>query len=140
MIPGTAIKAKFSFSERKFTINPDVDTWKFKEDEIISYNMDYKAHALTMFKMNQGDTGLMFTDKEIIKKQKGVLQYMLKRIGSSLLNGSGIMNVSLPIRIFDERSLLEVFAFQLCLSPYFLEKAGASDSALERLKLVYLFS
>jgi Oxysterol-binding protein len=61
-------------------------------------------------------------------------------MGSALFSGQSIMNVSLPINIFDDRSLLETFAFQYSLSPYFLDKAGLESNQLEKLKLVTTFA
>ena len=46
------------------------------------------------------------------------------------------MNISLPIKIFDEQSLLESFAHQHALAPFFLEKAGREEFGLEKMKLV----
>ena len=51
--------------------------------------------------------GLEFIDQETIRKQRGVLTYLIKKIGINLLSGKSIMNVSLPIHIFDSRSMLE---------------------------------
>jgi hypothetical protein len=49
------------------------------------------------------------------------------------------MNISLPISLFDERSLLESFSHNHALAPYFLEKAGREEFALEKMKLVIHF-
>jgi hypothetical protein len=55
-----------------------------------------------------GTEGLEFIDQETLKKQRGVMTYMIKKVGANLLSGKSIMNVSLPIYIFDPRSVLEV--------------------------------
>ena len=55
-----------------------------------------------------GTEGLEFIDQETLKKQRGVFTYMVKKVGANLLTGKSIMNVSLPIYIFDPRSVLEV--------------------------------
>ena len=136
-IPGTNNNIKIIFSEENKIANKETDTWSFKENDPIVYNKNYNEHIVKFFKFKQGDTALTYTDEEAIKKQRGILQYILKRIGTNLLSGTGIMNISLPIRIFDERSLLEVFACQLALSPDFLEKAGSIDDPLEKMKLVH---
>jgi len=54
-----------------------------------------------------GTEGLEFINQELLKKQRGVLSYMIKKIGSNILTGKSIMNVSLPINIFDSRTMLE---------------------------------
>jgi hypothetical protein len=102
--------------------------------------MKYEEHCGAHFIQAPGDSSLKFIEQKIIDKQRGVIKHFLSKLGSNLLSASGIMNVSLPINIFDERSLLEVFAHQCRLSPYFLEKAGESDSPLEKLKLTTVFA
>ena len=57
-------------------------------------------------------------------------------MGTNLIKGKSIMNISLPINIFDVRSHLEVFAYQLSYANTFLEKAGKTNDPLEKLKLV----
>jgi hypothetical protein len=113
---------------------------KFNEDEIIPYNMKYHEHIGSHFIQAPGDPALKFIDQKTIDKQRGVLKHFLSKIGSNILSGSGIMNVSLPINIFDERSLLEVFAHQARLAPYFLEKAGEMDSPIEKLKMTTAYA
>lgn len=51
--------------------------------------------------------GIEFINQDILKKQRSVMSYMLKKIGGNILTGKRIMNVSLPIYIFDCRSMLE---------------------------------
>lgn len=68
------------------------------------------------------------------------MSYFLKKIGSNLFSGKSIMNISLPINLFDERSLLESFAHNHALAPYFLEKAGREEFDLERMKLTTTFA
>jgi hypothetical protein len=102
--------------------------------------MTYHSHVASHFVQSPGDTSLTFVDLKTMEKQRGVLKHFLTKLGSNLLSGSGIMNVSLPINIFDERSLLEVFAHQCRLSPYFLEKAGQSEDPIEKLKFTTAFA
>jgi len=85
---------------------------KFNENEKIPYNMKYHEHIGTQFIQAPGDPALKFIDQKTIDRQRGVLKHFLSKIGSNILSGSGIMNVSLPINIFDERSLLDVFGHQ----------------------------
>ncbi len=55
-----------------------------------------------------GADGLAFKNLNVIEKQRAVAGYLIKNIGLNLIKGKSIMNVSLPINIFDERSLLEL--------------------------------
>jgi len=75
-----------------------------------------------------------YINQDMIKKQRGLLTYMLKKIGSNIFSGRSIMNVSLPIYIFDQRTTLETFAYSCKYIPKFIEKA-AMETPLEKLKL-----
>ena len=104
----------------------------------ILYNNDYIRHIKTQYVLKPGASSLEFIDQEIIQKQSGIITELISKLGKNIIQGKGIMNVSLPIRIFDERSLLEVFGHQCRLAPNFLEKGGLEEDPLEKLKYVEL--
>ncbi len=79
-----------------------------KEDEEIKKIYEYHKMIITDFEREEGSEGLIFKNKEIIDKQRAVMSYLLKNMGANLLSGKSIMNVSLPINIFDVRSHLQV--------------------------------
>ena len=79
-----------------------------KEDEKIEYPYEYNRMVVTDFERKEGTEGLVFTNKEIIDKQRAVMGFLIKKMGTNLMSGKSIMNVSLPINIFDVRSHLEV--------------------------------
>lgn len=145
-LEGKILKGEVKFKIR-FTENRNISKGgtgyrfsDFKEDEKIPYNMKYEEHCTSHFIQSPGDQSLKFIDQRTIDKQRGIIKHFLTKIGTNILSGSGIMNVSLPISIFDERSLLEVFAHQMRLSPYFLEKAGETDSPIDKLKFTTAFA
>jgi len=78
-----------------------------KNKKMISYNLDYDNMILTDYIKAYGTEGIEFINKDTIARHKGVISYMIKKIGSNLLSGKSIMNVSLPIYIFDQKSILE---------------------------------
>lgn len=80
-----------------------------KEDEEITYPYEYHNMIVEDFERTPGSEGLIFKNKEVIEKQRAVVGYLMKKMGINLLSGKSIMNVSLPINIFDVRSLLEVY-------------------------------
>lgn len=140
-IPGTNGKYKISYKLQTISVlRNDAQAKDFKEDEEIVYNLRYHEHILTQFIKRPGDDALKYIDTDTINKQRSVIQRLISKIGSNILSGSGIMNVSLPINIFDERSLLEVFAHQCRLAPYFLEKAGEVVDPVEKLKYATAFA
>jgi mevalonate kinase len=79
-----------------------------KENETIEYPYEYHRMVVTDFERKEGTEGLIFTNKDIIEKQRAVMGFLIKKIGSNFLSGKSIMSVSLPINIFDVRSHLEV--------------------------------
>jgi hypothetical protein len=63
---------------------------------------------MTEYERKLGADGLVFTNTEVINKQRAVAGYLIKNIGLNIIKGKSIMNVSLPINIFDSRSILEL--------------------------------
>lgn len=120
-----------------FTGTLATNTKRFKENDKIPYLVNYREHIINHFIQAPGDTYLKFIDEVTIEKQRGVLKHFLSKFSSNLLSGSGIMNISLPIKIFDARSLVEILAFQCTVAPDYLEAAGLEEDPVERLKLVY---
>lgn len=78
------------------------------EDEEIKYPYEYNKMIKTDFIRAMGAESLVFGNNEIIAKQRAVMGYLIKHMGYNLLSGKSIINVSLPINIFDVRSHLEV--------------------------------
>ena len=136
-IPGTNIKIKVCYSQSNNTsvLTHNILAKTFKENEVIEYKLAYEKHIQEHFIRAIGSSGLKFIEEEITTNQRNVIKHFITKIGSNILSGSGIMNVSLPVNIFDQRSLLEVFAHQCRLSPYFLEKAGETKDPIEKIKL-----
>lgn len=110
--------------------------YKPQEDEVIEYPYEYTKMIHTEFERKIGADGLIFINKPLMEKQRGVMGYLIKNIGLNLIKGKSVMNISLPINIFDVRSHLEVFAFQNSYAKIFLERAAKAKDAIEKLKLV----
>ena len=78
----------------------------------------------------------------MLKAQKGVLKMILKQIGSNLMSGKSIMNMSLPVEIFDRKSMLEVLCNMMGFFPRFIHDAVSANDPVEQIKYVamsYLF-
>jgi hypothetical protein len=50
--------------------------------------------------------GFLFINQKKIDDQKGVLKFILSKIGKNLLTGKSILNISLPVDIFVAKSNL----------------------------------
>ncbi len=56
-----------------------------------------------------------------IEDQKGVLKFILTKIGKNLLSGKSVLNISLPVDIFCAESNLERLLYSLTYAPTLLE-------------------
>jgi len=74
----------------------------------IEFYFDYENMIYNVYEKTTKDPGLVLIDKEMISRQNHVISYLIKKIGGSLIKGKSLMNVSLPVTIFDKRTLLQV--------------------------------
>lgn len=49
---------------------------------------------------------LKFINEQLIQSQKDILRFLIKQIGANLISGKSVLNVSLPVDIFEPRTLL----------------------------------
>ena len=80
--------------------------------ENINYAIKYDKILKEDYIHRKGEDSFIYTKTEVIAKQRAVSSYLIKKIGSYLLKGRSIMNISLPINIFDSRTLLEQWVWQ----------------------------
>ena len=65
--------------------------------------------------------GMLWYNKKELEVQGKVLSYLIKRMGSNLIQGKSVINISLPVDLFDTKSFLERIAYSYTYAPYFLE-------------------
>lgn len=99
----------------------------------------YEKLFETVYVNSEKNSGLVLKDQEMINRMNKAVGWLLKRIGSTILKGQSIMNISLPVFIFDKRSMLQVYAYVLRLAPLYFEKAFYIKDPLERLKCITTF-
>lgn len=85
----------------------DLDLKEVDDQDLVIFKCKYDRMADESFEKNFIDPGLVFIDYLTIEKQREAISYLVKKIGSHLLKGESVMNISLPVFMFDERSLLE---------------------------------
>jgi hypothetical protein len=56
------------------------------------------------------------------------------------MEGKGIIGLSLPVKIFEKRSMLEKICDLFSTGPIFLTRAGQTDDKIERIKNVIAFA
>jgi hypothetical protein len=64
----------------------------------------------------------------------------MKRAGKQLLEGKNIVGVSLPVRIFEPRSMLTRITDLWSGGPYYFNKAASCTNPIERMKLITTYA
>ena len=105
-----------------------------KEQLIFKYKPDYLKEFLI-----KDYYGVYCLNQEIVDRQSGVLKDLIIQLTKSLLSRTHI-TISLPIRIFEPRSMIERYVDWFSFAPYFLEKASKCEDKIETFKYVILFS
>ena len=82
---------------------------------------------------------LWWNDQNILNSQKGILIDLVKRAGKKLMEGKGVVAVSLPVRLFERRSTVERMCDLWSTGPIFLLEAARSDNPVERMKKCITF-
>eukprot|EP01091_Cochliopodium_minus_P009362 TRINITY_DN2295_c0_g1_i1.p1 TRINITY_DN2295_c0_g1~~TRINITY_DN2295_c0_g1_i1.p1 ORF type:complete len:385 (+),score=126.84 TRINITY_DN2295_c0_g1_i1:31-1185(+) len=83
--------------------------------------------------------GFHFNDPEIVSKQRTAIWDMAKQFGQNLISGGeerSIVNVSLPVYLFEPRSYLERITDNWCYVPHFMKKAAEATDPVERFKCI----
>ena len=90
------------FLRNKFDQEPHLDPSR------LEHRIEEPNHYLLQngdWLMNK-DNDAIFVNQEIINLQKDTLKLIIKQLSSNLMSGKSIMNMSLPVEIFDGRSIL----------------------------------
>lgn len=84
------------------------------------------------------DGNLKLSNDVLIKSQKGILGYVIKKAATKILEGKSIVGLSLPVRIFEARSTIERVCDLWTYAPHFLTQAAGSDGT-DRIRAVMAF-
>ena len=105
-----------------------------KEQLTFKYNPDYLKDFLI-----KDYYGVYCLNQEIVDKQGGVIKDLIVQLTKSIISRTHI-TISLPIRIFEPRSMIERYTDWFSFAPDLLEKAAKCEDNLETFKYVILFS
>ena len=152
------IELEFPFPELaqkfiKMTNNKSIDEFTKYNPLIVQYGPSTKNNILTnkkeascyenytqwpdvLYERKPKEDGLILISTLQIENQKKIMAWLLKKIGKKLFKGQNVMNISLPVYIFDKRTMLQVFAYELKESPFILSKAYYVENQIEKLKYV----
>jgi hypothetical protein len=77
---------------------------------------------------------LVYRDAETISKKKKAVVQLIKALGSNILQGKSLMNISMSVSIFDKCTVFQRTASNFVYTPIFLEKIYAIDDVVEKMK------
>ena len=80
------------------------------------------------------DNGVYCLKKDIVEKQSGIIKDVISALTKCIWTG-GVMSLSLPIRIFEPRSMLERITDWFSFAPVLLTKAGGVGNKIEALNM-----
>lgn len=83
-------------------------TNNYKDSNVVLFKHEYYKLSYLNYERTMKESGLVYKDKKVLEAQDKVISYLIKQFTKNLFNGESIMNISLPINIFDERTLLQV--------------------------------
>ena len=74
-------------------------------------------------------------NETLLNEHKKIFKYLITSIGSNILKGNNVFNVSLPVTIFKKQSHLQMLAKSFSMAPKLLQ--GVTDP-VERMKRALL--
>ena len=83
--------------------------------------------------------GVYCLNQEVIDRQSGIIKEVITQLIKCIWSGTA-MSLSLPIRIFEPRSMLERYTDWFAFAPELLTKAGTCKDKVEAFKYVILFA
>lgn len=86
------------------------------------------------------NAGIFSTDKEVVQKQSGLIKDVITQLVKNWAKGGGSMSLSLPVRIFEPRTMLERITDWWAFAPIILKEAAQLTDKLEVFKKVICFA
>lgn len=114
--------------------NPKMPAPVYLHYDILAEKRSFKKQDV-LYGMDITSTGeLKLVDPEILKNQKGLIGEVLQSLMKSIAEGRGVVGVSLPIRIFQPRSLIERICDFWTFVPKYIIPAAMTPDPIFRMK------
>ena len=114
----------------------------YKKLEEYKFCMDYENEWKNNYANIPEKSGLLYINEEGKNIGYKAVKYLIAKFTRNILESKSILNISLPVFMFDKRTLQMGWAHEQKLAPILLTKAAFSNDKIERLKwvTVYLMS
>ena len=115
---------------------------KYQKLEEYKFYMDYENEWKNNYAIIPEKAGLLYINEEGKNIGYRAVKYLIAKFTQNILESKSILNISLPVFMFDKRTLQMGWAHEQKLAPIILSKAAFSNDKIERLKWVttYLMS
>ena len=129
----------------KFTSTPESEEEKVKKIQEtenlkpIKYDIEYEKQLETDYENSLYANGLIYKNEEGKQVMYEGIKWLIKKFGANLIQGKSVLTISLPVILFDKRTLHECLAYEIRAAPYFLTHASYCNDSFERLKWVTCF-
>ena len=122
-------------------IQKEVDENKTKE-EPYNFQIQYEYEWKNDYVNSPEKSGLLYINEKAKNKIYKTIQFLLTKFGKNLFEGKSIINISFPIILYDQRTYLQLIAYEMRTLPLFVTRACFSKDKLEKLKwiVVHLIS
>jgi len=88
----------------------------------------------------QNDGKILCKDQTFLDRQKDIILDLMKQTAKNILKGREVVEVSLPVRIFEPRSALERFLDIFAYAPYYMTRARETGDTLQKFKQIIAFA
>jgi hypothetical protein len=114
----------------------------YQKLEEYKFYMDYENEWKNNYAIIPEKAGLLYINEEGKNIGYRAVKYLIAKFTQNILESKSILNISLPVFMFDKRTLQMGWAHEQKLAPILLSKAAFSNDKIERLKWVttYLMS
>ena len=114
----------------------------YKKLEEYKFYMDYEHEWKNNYANIPEKAGLLYINEEGKNVGYRAVKYLIKKFTKNILESKSILNISLPVFMFDKRTLQMGWAYEQKIAPILLSKAAFCKDKIERLKWVtaYLMS
>jgi len=106
---------------------------KIEREEIKLKGLKYKWFIDHLYDIDPVK-GLIWKDYDQIEKQRKAAFQLIKSVGSNLLRGKSVMNVSLPVIVMEPQTMLHRVASKYGYFPIYAEKIIEKSDPIEKMK------
>ncbi|GAB5357504.1 hypothetical protein AAMO2058_000380300 [Amorphochlora amoebiformis] len=83
--------------------------------------------------------GCKYSSKDGLSLNRTVITHLVTSLGKNIMEGKSVINISLPVTIFEPRSFLQRMTDHWSYAPLYLNKAAQAKNAVERFKWSIVF-